>query len=173
MDRRCAQKGHGANLALAVRTNIALIFRGVVSRKKMKAYGIAGQRTLSVAKRHHEENGMTAYLVDYKRGRAGVDADMLRKIQQHVMDPKNDFTKVLPFGKSKVPDARALIVTKNEVYDSFPYKKEISLDAFSKLICNSKNGATPNLRAWLHETDMCKTCPQRKNAVADLRTYMN
>ena len=97
---------------------------------------------------------------------------MLKKIQEHVMDPAHDFTKVLPFGKCKVPDARALTVTKAEVYDSFPYKEEISLDTFSKLICNSKKGATPNLRAWLHETDICKTYPQRKTAVTELRALV-
>ena len=96
---------------------------------------------------------------------------MQKKIREHVMNPDNDFTKVLPHGKTKVNDARALVVSKAEVYLTFPYKSEISLDTFSKLICGSKHGATPNLRAWLHETDICKICPQRKVAADDLKSW--
>ena len=59
---------------------------------------------------------------------------MQKKIREHVMNPDNDFTKVLPQGKTKVVDARALTVSRAEVYHNFPYKAEISLDKFSKLI---------------------------------------
>ena len=50
---------------------------------------------------------------------------MQKKIREHVMNPANDFTKVLPHGKTKVNDARALVVSKAEVYLTFPYKSEI------------------------------------------------
>ena len=30
---------------------------------------------------------------------------------------------------------------------------------------------TPALREWLHETDICKICPQRKEAVVQLRAW--
>jgi hypothetical protein len=50
-------------------------------------------------------------------------------------------------------------------------KAETSLDAFSKLLHGKKGGATPTLREWLHETDICKICPQRKEAVGQLRAW--
>ena len=155
----------------SIRINIALLLRGVLTREQMLANNIAGQVVLAHANRHQEHRGMTACYLIHTQGRLGVNIDMQKKIRDHVMNPDNDFTKVLPQGKTKVVDARALTVSKAEVYHNFPYKAEISLDKFSKLICGSKHGATPNLRTWLHETDICKICPQRKVAAEDLKTW--
>ena len=99
MKQRLGQKGatcSNSAQADAVRNNTALMLRGVVSRADMLKYGIAGLKTLALASRHEEAFGMTPIIKEYKRGRAGVDADMLKKIQEHVMDPQWAATDTQP-----------------------------------------------------------------------------
>ena len=86
----------------SVRNSIAVLLRGVVSNKQIMAKGIFGHKTLVAATKHILEHGMTAVLSEVDRGRYGVPVAMRLKIRAHVMNPDNRFTKVLPFGNTKV-----------------------------------------------------------------------
>jgi hypothetical protein len=51
------------------------------------------------------------------------------------------------------------------VYNAFELKDQLSLSQFRLLVSGKKDSAVPNVRKWIHETDKCQLCPQRKTAI--------
>ena len=71
----------------------------------------------------------------------------------------------MPQGHSKIENARSFIVDVSKVYREFPKKEEIGYDAFRKAVSGKKDSATPEIREFVHETDLCSVCPQRRQAI--------
>ena len=158
----------------SIRMNVLKILQGVELRTNLEEAGFPfSRKTWAKAQQHNKEFGVDSlYIQDVVLGHPEVSLEMKKQIQEHVMSDK--YTYVLPQRPSfAIEEARALTTTLEQIYEDFPSKCDISLDKFRKLCTGKKDSATPTLRKWLHITDMCQICPQRKAAIRYLRALVS
>ena len=158
--------------AEATRFNILQAFVHNRGRKNLQAEGfLIGTTIWSSVTAYVQENGILFYDATSIRGRKGLSIQLKGDIKKFVSLDTN--SKIIPQGRSKVANARALTKPKNELYRLFPRKDEISLDAFTKQLNGKKNSAMPNLREFVHETDKCPVCPQRRVIITNVRKVIS
>jgi hypothetical protein len=152
----------------AVRFNLLKLVEGVFPRDDLMEAGFKfSKATWTNVAEHNQDHGMSAYYQDGSIGHPELSAEMKSCISDFVMT--DEWSRVIPQKNPNI-EGRALTHDISEIYKAFcknpdPRRKKISEDRFRKSLSGHKDSATPNRRAFVHRTDDCVKCSERKAAI--------